>query len=138
MNLLNEMNTTGNSVQFVVGYDDLKKVCEDLFNQERIRQEQLKKKENNGMLNNKQAMEMLGVKAETLWRWHKSGYLRHVKVGNRNYFKRCDLERILQNQQENCWRQEKNEKFHPLFLAVGDAQQPFYFFGANLGQMKNP
>lgn len=98
---VDDFNGTMNDLQLVIRYEDLKKVCADLYNEERIRQEKLKENENNGMLSNKEAMEMLGVKAETLWRWHNSGYLCHVKVGNRNYYKRCDLERILQNQQEN-------------------------------------
>ena len=73
----------------------MKRVCADLYNEERIRQEKIKESENDGMLSAKQAMDMLGVKAETLWRWHNRGYLCHVKVGNRNYYKRCDLEEIL-------------------------------------------
>ena len=94
-------NGIGNNLQLVVSYDDLKRVCADLYNEERIRQEKIKESENDGMIDSKQAMAMLGVKAETLWRWHKSGYLCHYKVGNRNYFKRCDLERILRKEDVN-------------------------------------
>lgn len=94
-------NGIGNNLQLVVSYEDLKRVCADLYNEERIRQEKIKESDNDGMLSAKQAMDMLGVKAETLWRWHNRGYLCHVKVGNRNYYKRCDLERILRKEDVN-------------------------------------
>ena len=103
MNLLNfnDLCGTGKNLQLVLSYDDLKQVCFDLFNEERIRQEKIKENEKGDLVDSKQAMELLGVKAETLWRWNKNGYLCHSKTGKRNFYKRGDLEKILQKDREN-------------------------------------
>lgn len=38
--------------------------------------------------------DLLGVTANTLWRWNKSGYLTHVKMGKRTYYKKSDIEKM--------------------------------------------
>lgn len=39
---------------------------------------------------------MLGVSTNTLWRWNKSGYLCHVKCGRKSFYKRSDVEALMQ------------------------------------------
>lgn len=102
MNLnINDLCGVGGNLQLVLSYDDLKQVCFDLFNEERIRQEEQKRNENGGLVDSKEAMRLLGVKAETLWRWHNNGYLCHVKIGNRNFYRLSDLERIVGENERN-------------------------------------
>ena len=102
MNLnFNELCGVGGNLQLVLSYDDLKQVCFDLFNEERNRQEEQKRSENGGLVDSKEAKRLLGVKAETLWRWHNMGYLCHTKIGNRNFYKRSDIEKILGENERN-------------------------------------
>lgn len=85
----------GGNVQLVVKVDDLKELCSYFVKQEFERLNNLKEQENDGMLDTKQVMEMLNVKEATLGRWHQNGYLTHIKVGFRNYYKREDVYEIL-------------------------------------------
>ena len=39
---------------------------------------------------------MLGVSTNTLWRWNKSGYLCHVKCGRKSFYKKSDVESLMQ------------------------------------------
>lgn len=93
-------NSDYGNIQLVVSLNDLKELCSYFVKQELERLEKLKEQENNGMLNSIQVKEMLNVKNETLWRWHNSGYLCHVKIGNRNYYHRADVERMLDKRKE--------------------------------------
>ncbi len=85
----------GGNVQLVINVNDLKEICSYLYNEERIRQEKQKEQENDGLLDSKEVKEMLNVKNETLWRWNQNGYLPHVKIGCRNYYRREDVDKIL-------------------------------------------
>ena len=38
----------------------------------------------------------LGVSTNTLWRWNKSGYLCHVKCGRKSFYKKSDVEALMQ------------------------------------------
>lgn len=40
---------------------------------------------------------ILKVSLPTLWAWDKKGITKPLKVGNRKYYKRSDLEKIMQN-----------------------------------------
>lgn len=92
--------TDCSNIQLVVSWDDLKELCSYFVQQEFDRQKKLQEQENDGLLNSKQVKEMLNVKAETLWRWHKTGYLHHVKIGCRNYYRREDVDRMLGKRKE--------------------------------------
>lgn len=95
MDIQNFIANGSTSQLLLVSINDLKEICSQLYNEERIRQEKLKEQENDGLLDSKQVKEMLNVKNETLWRWHKSGYLCHKKIGCRNYYRREDVDKIL-------------------------------------------
>lgn len=53
-------------------------------------------KEPEQWLTPKEAAEMLGVSTNTLWRWDKSGYLCHVKVGRKPLYKLSDIKRLTE------------------------------------------
>lgn len=46
------------------------------------------------MITEKAAMEMLGKSRSTLWHWNNSGYLICYKKGGRNEYKLSDVERV--------------------------------------------
>ena len=43
----------------------------------------------------KEAINLLGVCDATLWHWARSGYLVPVKVGRRVFYRRTDIQRLL-------------------------------------------
>ncbi len=89
-------NANQENIMLMIRVDDLKEAVSYLFNEERKRQEKIKENENDGLIDSKQAKEMLNVKTGTLWRWNNSKYLCAVKIGNRNYYRLNDVKRILQ------------------------------------------
>ncbi len=44
----------------------------------------------------KEVAKKLGVSTNTLWRWNKSGYLCHVKCGRKSFYKKSDVESLMQ------------------------------------------
>ena len=50
-------------------------------------------------LTEKQVQEMLSVTHSTLWHWNKKGYLKTVKVGNKNRYKYSDVLNLLNQKQ---------------------------------------
>ena len=38
---------------------------------------------------------MLGVSTNTLWRWNKSGYLCHVKCERKSFYKKSDIDKLI-------------------------------------------
>lgn len=46
-------------------------------------------------LSSKQACTLLGVKYPSLWRWNKSGILKHLKMGGRVLYKYADVKNFL-------------------------------------------
>lgn len=44
----------------------------------------------------KEVAKKLGVSTNTLWRWNKSGYLCHVKCGRKSFYKKSDVEALMQ------------------------------------------
>ena len=93
-------NPESGNIQLVISLGDLKELCSYFVKQELDRLETLKEQENDGLLDSKQVKEMLKVMDGTLWKWNKRGYLRHVKIGSRNYYHREDVEKILDKRKE--------------------------------------
>jgi len=52
-------------------------------------------------LSSKQACTLLGVKYPSLWRWNKSGILKHIKTGGRVLYKYTDIKNFLNGKSEN-------------------------------------
>ena len=88
-------NANTSNIQLVIGLDDLKDLCFHFVKEAFDQQKKLKEQENDGLLDSMQVKELLKVKDGTLWKWNKRGYLRHVKIGSRNYYKREDVDKIL-------------------------------------------
>ena len=43
------------------------------------------------------AIQQLNVDRSTLWRWNKSGYLKHIEVGGKRYYKQSDIDEVLRS-----------------------------------------
>lgn len=41
-------------------------------------------------------MKICGVSSNTLWRWNRDKYLCPIKFGNRNFYKRADIEKLME------------------------------------------
>lgn len=46
-------------------------------------------------LTSKEVAKTLGVSYCTLWRWNKSGYLCHVKCGRKSFYKKSDIDKLI-------------------------------------------
>ena len=44
----------------------------------------------------KEALDLLGVCDATLWHWARSGYLVPIKLGRKVFYRRTDIQRIMQ------------------------------------------
>ena len=54
-----------------------------------------KPKGDNELLSTEEVLERLKVSRPTLWRWHKSNYLKPIKIGSKNnYYKLSDVMKI--------------------------------------------
>lgn len=47
------------------------------------------------LLTTDQVCKLLSVTSVTIWRWGKQGYLKSIRVGGLNRFRRSDIDRIL-------------------------------------------
>lgn len=44
----------------------------------------------------KETADKLGVDLSTLWRWHKSGYLKKIKIGNAIRYRQSDVLNLME------------------------------------------
>ena len=77
---INEILRTGANVQLVINALDLKEAF--LQWNEEIRQPNTETRAES-YLSAQETADKLGVDISTLWRWDKSGYLKKIKVGDR-------------------------------------------------------
>lgn len=52
-------------------------------------------------LSSKQACTLLGVKYPSLWRWNRSGILKHLKIGGRVLYRYADIKDFLNGKSDN-------------------------------------
>lgn len=50
------------------------------------------------LLSQEEVKEQLNVVDSTLWRWHNDNYLCHVKIGRKNFYKKSDIDKIIEKQ----------------------------------------
>ena len=61
--------------------------------------ESLPPKESNsevGVMTKQEVIEKLNVSSTTLWLWEKKKYLVSVKIGRRIFYRRCDIENLME------------------------------------------
>lgn len=89
---IQELIRGGANVTLTLTPTDLKEFGMTLINDAISERSKLKVPET--YLTAKEAAEILGVTASTLWRWSKDGYLKPIKLGSKNRYKLSELNRI--------------------------------------------
>lgn len=89
---INEIIRTQNNVQLVVNAADLK---EAILEWAREMQAKIKEAMPDETLDVSEVKKKLGVSPQTLWRWQKSGYLVPFKIGRERYYRKSDIDKIL-------------------------------------------
>ena len=93
MNIKELMENCENApVSVVVSIADLKEFARELIAEARELGKAEKQPEE--YLTPQEVADLLGVTTNTLWRWNKSGYLTHVKLGRKPYYKKSDIVKI--------------------------------------------
>ena len=49
-----------------------------------------------GVMTKQEVIEKLNVSSTTLWLWEKKKYLVSVKIGRRIFYRRCDIENLME------------------------------------------
>jgi len=90
------------SINITVGLDDLRQVAMDFARElaERMRPEESEPAEADPLMTIEEVAALLRVTPQTLWRWHKCGYLKRVYAGSKPRYRRSDIEK-LSNQHLN-------------------------------------
>lgn len=83
------------NVQIVVNAADLKELILEWANE---KDSQIQAMKADVHLTTAEAAFALKITKTTLWRWEKAGYLMPVKVAGKKYYKKSDIDRILQKQ----------------------------------------
>ena len=81
-----------NNVQLVVSAADLK---EAILEWTLEMQAKIKEAMPDETLDVSEVKKMLGVSPQTLWRWQKIGYLVPFKIGRERYYRKSDIDKIL-------------------------------------------
>lgn len=88
-------NCENTHVSVVVGITDLKEFARELIAEARELGKAEKQPEE--YLTPQEVADLLGVTTNTLWRWNKSGYLTHVKLGRKPYYKKSDIVKMKED-----------------------------------------
>lgn len=80
-------------MQLVINALDLKEAFLQ-WNAEMKHTEPAQKEE--AYLTAKETADKLGVDLSTLWRWHKSGYLKKIKIGKSVKYKESDIRKLME------------------------------------------
>lgn len=88
---------------FMITKEDLQSVVcsmvENLLEQFKANESKETTKEN--LLSTKEVKEIFHVQTSSLWVWAKRGYLKPIKLGNKNYYKQSDINELL-NERQNA------------------------------------
>jgi hypothetical protein len=96
--MLNELNNSPATIQYVISAQDLKQAAEELISSVI---ERTKDRDSEIYLSRKAVSEMLNVTPATLWRWNKEKYLVGVHTGRKLRYRKSDVLRILR-EKGNC------------------------------------
>ena len=96
-------NFTNASQIFMITKEDLQSVVssmvENLLEQFKANESKETTKEN--LLSTEEVRAIFHVQKSSLWVWAKRGYLKPIKLGNKNYYKQSDINELL-NERQNA------------------------------------
>lgn len=88
---------------FMITKEDLQSVVssmvENLLEQFKANESKETTKEN--LLSTEEVRAIFHVQKSSLWVWAKRGYLKPIKLGNKNYYKQSDINALL-NERQNA------------------------------------
>lgn len=88
---------------FMITKEDLQSVVssmvENLLEQFKANESKETTKEN--LLSTEEVRAIFHVQKSSLWVWAKRGYLKPIKLGNKNYYKQSDINELL-NERQNA------------------------------------
>ena len=87
---IQKMIESGSNALFVVSGGDLKEFALALIAETTARPQKVEET----MLSAEQACEILGISANSLWRWGRTGYLKGQKVGRRVFYRKSDIDAL--------------------------------------------
>lgn len=94
--LIQEIIQSGANVSITVGTNDLLQFADHLI---RSTKEELENailtKKDDPLVTPDEATKMLHVDHSTLWRWAKSRYLIPIEIGAKRFYKRSDIDAII-------------------------------------------
>lgn len=86
--------STNANISLTVSVEDLKEFALFLIDEAQTARATERKPEE--YLTPKEVAGKLGVSENTLWRWNKSKYLCHVKLGRKPFYRKSDLAKIME------------------------------------------
>lgn len=89
---IRDLVSIGGNVQVVVSAADLKEFFEDLQDERQAASVPQQQETN---LTLEEVLAILHTTKSTIWRWGKQGYLVPIRVGRRKYYKKSDIDRLL-------------------------------------------
>lgn len=94
--LVNLLQKNATNVSITIGLEDLRQVATEFANHilDGVR-DHTPQDDNEGLMCIAEVCSKLGVTKPTLWRWDKMGYLTKVMVGNRIFYRKEDIKRII-------------------------------------------
>lgn len=93
-----ELILSGANVTVTLSPTDLHEFGMALINEAIAQRDKLRVPET--YLTSKEASELLGVTASTLWRWGKEGYLKPIKLGRKSRYKLSDINHIKTDKED--------------------------------------
>lgn len=90
---INNLTEQNRNVQLVVNAADLKELFLE-WSKEKDSQIQATKEDQ--YLSPNDTVAILRISKPTLWRWEKQGYLVPVKIGGKKYYRKSDVDALLQ------------------------------------------
>ena len=88
--------TKGTSLKIEVTSKDLLKFADALVERAAAKaRAEIERQSDVEYIPKKEAIDLLGVCDATLWHWARSGYLVPVKLGRRVFYRRSDIQRLL-------------------------------------------
>lgn len=87
---INELSNLNASVAVMVSLADLKEFVAEMVAEAAARPQEAEET----MLSADQVCEILGISANSLWRWGRTGYLKGQKVGRRVFYRKSDIDAL--------------------------------------------
>ena len=87
---LSELSNLNANVSVCVTLSDLREFVGELLAEAAARPQEAEET----MLSADQVCEILGISANSLWRWGRTGYLKGQKVGRRVFYRKSDVDAL--------------------------------------------